>query len=228
MPVAIAGLLLALAPVATFAHAPDALAQQRLLEGGFVDVAWLGAAHMLGGYDHLLFLLGVLFFLTRPAQVVGFITVFTLGHTLVLLGATPLGVRANPYLIDALIALTVIYKAFENLGGFPRVFGRPAPPLLPMIFLFGLVHGFGLSTRLQQMALADDPALTMKILAFNVGVEFGQIVALAAMGLVLVIWRGTPVWPAVARGSNVALMGAGALLFVWQIGALLGAVPPPE
>jgi hypothetical protein len=197
-----------------------------MLEGGLVDVAWLGAEHMLTGYDHLLFLLGVLFFLSRPAQIVSFITAFTLGHTLVLLVATPLGVRANPYLIDAFIALTVIYKAVENLDGFRRVFGVSPPPLLPMVFVFGLIHGFGLSTRLQDMALPSDPEFFSKILAFNVGVEFGQIAALAAMGAVLLLWRGTRGWMVFARTANAALIVAGTVLFVLQLrGWLLDAEP---
>lgn len=205
-----------LAP-SVWAHEPTELAKQRMLEGGFLDVAWLGAEHMLTGYDHLLFLLGVLFFLSRPLQIVSFITAFTLGHTLVLLIATPLGWRVNPYLIDAVIALTVVYKAFENLDGFRRVFRVKAPPLLPMVFLFGLIHGFGLSTRLQDMALARDPELLTKILAFNLGVELGQIAALSAMGAVLFLWRETRGWATFACVVNTALIAAGLVLFAVQI-----------
>lgn len=209
--------LAAFIPGVASAHEPSELAKQRMLEGGLPEVAWLGAEHMLTGYDHLLFLLGVLFFLSRPREIVSFITAFTLGHTLVLLVATPLGVRADPHLIDAAIALTVVYKAFENLDGFRRVFKVNAPPLLPMVFLFGLIHGFGLSTRLQEMALAADPELFAKILAFNVGVELGQIAALAAMGLALFAWRGTQGWTTFARTVNVGLIAAGFLLFTLQI-----------
>jgi flagellar biosynthesis protein FliP len=109
---AIATSAFAFAPAAALAHEPSELAKQRMLEGSFTDVVWLGAEHMLTGYDHILFLLGVMFFLTRWQQIVTFITAFTLGHTVVLLIATPLGIKANPYVIDAIIALTVIYKAF--------------------------------------------------------------------------------------------------------------------
>ncbi len=206
-----------LAPTIALAHAPSELAKQRLLEGGFVDVAWLGAEHMLTGYDHLLFLLGVLFFLTRPMQIIGFITAFTAGHTLVLLTATPLGLRVDPFLIDAIIALTVVYKAFENLDGFQRVLGVRAPPLLPIVFIFGLIHGLGLSTRLQEMTLARDPELFEKIIAFNVGVEFGQIAALCVMGAALFAWRTTSMWRTFARVANLALIVAGAALFVMQV-----------
>lgn len=217
----VAALAGALTPAAAWAHAPSELAKQRMLEGNLVDVAWLGADHMLTGYDHLLFLLGVLFFVTRWRQVVGFITAFTLGHTLVLLTATPMGIRANPHLIDAVIALTVIYKAFENLDGFRRYLGFATPPLLPMIFLFGLIHGFGLSTRLQEMALTSDPRFFAKIIAFNVGVELGQIAALGAMGVVLLLWRHTPGWQRFARIVNTALVVCGAALFAGQIAALI-------
>ena len=213
----------ALAPVAAGAHAPSELAKQRMLEGSLTDVAWLGADHMLTGYDHLLFLLGLLFFVTRWQQVVAFITAFTLGHTIVLLAATPLGIRANPNAIDAVIALTVIYKAFENLDGFRNYLGVSAPPLLPMIFLFGLIHGFGLSTRLQEMAIAADPRFFAKIIAFNIGVELGQIVALGAMGAVLLLWRHTPGWQRFARIVNTALVVCGAVLFAGQIAAVFVA-----
>ena len=217
----LAALAGALAPAAARAHAPSELAKQRMLEGNLLDVAWLGADHMLTGYDHLLFLLGVLFFVTRWQQVVAFITVFTAGHTIVLLTATPLGIRANPHLIDAVIALTVVYKAFENLDGFRRVLGFSAPPLLPMIFLFGLIHGFGLSTRLQEMAIVSDPIFYQKIVAFNVGVELGQLAALGAMGAVLLLWRHTPGWERFARIVNTALVVCGAALFAGQVAALV-------
>ncbi len=188
-----------------------------MLQGDLLDAAWIGAEHMLTGYDHLLFLLGVLFFLNSFAEIVRFITAFTLGHTITLLGATLLGVRADAYLVDAVIALTVCYKAFENLNLFQRFFSLRAPNLLLMVFLFGLIHGFGLSTRLQQMTLVDDPEIVSKILAFNVGVELGQIVALSLMILVVRIWRGTTIWTPFMRVANTALMVAGLGLFFFQI-----------
>lgn len=211
-----------LVPASVAAHAPSELAKQRLLEGNFADVAWLGAEHMLTGYDHLLFLLGVLFFLTRPIQIVGFITAFTIGHTIVLLAATPLGIRVDPFLVDAVIALTVVYKAFENLDGFRRLFGVRSPPMVPMVFVFGLIHGFGLSTRLQEMALARDPEFFEKIVAFNVGVELGQVAALAAMGAALFVWRNTSVWQTFSRTVNGGLIAAGVVLFALQIQGFVG------
>ena len=214
------------APATALAHGVTEAAQQRLLNGTLVDVAWVGAEHMLTGYDHLLFLFGILLFLTSVRQVVLFVTAFTLGHTLTLLFATLHGIAANPYLVDAVIALTVIYKAFENMDGFRRWLNTPSPNLLLMVFAFGLVHGFGLSTRLQQMTIADDPRLVEKILAFNVGVELGQIAALVAMGAVLKLWRDGAEFPRLARAANLALIVAGAGLFVLQLGHYFAGATP--
>jgi hypothetical protein len=199
------------------AHDVSEHARQMMLEGGLIDVVWIGAEHMLTGYDHLLFLLGVLFFLQGFGPIVRFITAFTLGHTLTLMGATMLGITANAYLVDAVIALTVCYKAFENLGLFRRWFGVDAPNLIYMVFLFGLIHGFGLSTRLQDMTLVEDSGLVSKILAFNVGVELGQIAALSLMIGVVRLWRQTTVWTPVMRAANLALLVAGLGLFAVQM-----------
>lgn len=212
-----------LLPTAARAHDVSEQARQNMLDGSWVDAIWIGAEHMLTGYDHLLFLLGVLFFLSGFWQIVRFITAFTLGHTLTLLFATLNGITANAYLIDAVIALTVCYKAFENLGGFQRWFGGKAPNLLYMVFVFGLIHGFGLSTRLQQLTLMEDPDLVSKILGFNVGVELGQVAALAFMVGVVRLWRGTEAWGGVTRTANMALLAAGLVLFGLQIGGFLEA-----
>lgn len=203
------------------AHDVSEQARQMMLNGSLPEVMWLGAEHMLTGYDHLLFLLGVLFFLTSFGQIVRFITAFTLGHTITLLGATLLGITANAYLIDAVIALTVCYKASENLGLFRRWLGEKAPNLLYMVFLFGLIHGFGLSTRLQEMTLLDDPQLVGKIIAFNVGVEFGQIAALALMIGVVKLWRQTSVWHPVMKAANALLFILGLALFAGQISGFM-------
>lgn len=206
-----------LAPATAFAHNVSEQAQQMMLEGSLLDIVWIGAEHMLTGYDHLLFLLGVLFFLKSFGEIVRFITAFTIGHTITLLGATLLGVTANAYLVDAVIALTVCYKACENLDLFKRWLGVKAPNLLLMVFIFGLIHGFGLSTRLQQMTLVDDPNIISKILAFNVGVELGQIAALSLMIGVVKLWRETPVWHPVMRAANALLILVGLGLFALQI-----------
>lgn len=199
------------------AHTVTERAQQQMLIGDLFDAAWIGAEHMLTGYDHLLFLLGVMLFLTRFSQIVVFITAFTAGHTITLLFATMAGITANPFIIDAVIALTVTYKAVENLNGFRRWFGISSPNLLFMVFVFGLIHGFGLSTRLQEMTLAKDPELVPKILAFNVGVELGQIAALTAMTLVVRAWRTSGHFPAISRFTNASLIAASAVLLALQI-----------
>ena len=197
------------------AHGISEASRETMSEGGIASFVWLGAEHMVTGYDHLLFLFGVLFFLTGFRDVVRFITAFTLGHCITLLGATLLGISANAYLIDAVIALSVIYKGFENLDGFERVLGVRAPNLLAMVFVFGLIHGFGLSTRLQELSLGSE-GLVMKILAFNVGVELGQIVALTVMLGVFAWWRTTAFFEPMGRVVNFALVAAGFGLFVFQ------------
>ncbi|WP_290538425.1 HupE/UreJ family protein [Alcanivorax sp.] len=205
-----------LASVTAWAHGMSAEDQARILNAGYLEYIRLGATHMLSGYDHLLFLFGVMFFLTRFGEIIKFITAFTVGHSITLVFATLFGITANYYLIDAVIALTVCYKAFDNLGGFQKHLQMKSPNLTWMVFSFGLIHGFGLSTRLQQLPLGDD-GLVMKILSFNVGVELGQIVALSIMLVVLMVWRKTASFERFSKASNVALMLAGGLLLLMQL-----------
>jgi hydrogenase/urease accessory protein HupE len=172
------------------AHGMSEADKQRAIEAGLPDYILLGAGHMLTGYDHLLFLFGVIFFLSRFADIIKFVTAFTLGHSITLVFATLYSVQANYFLIDAVIALTVCYKGFENLDGFKRYLGVASPNLMWMVFGFGLIHGFGLSTRLQQLPMGEG-SIVMKILAFNVGVEVAQIAALTVMLALLVAWRKT-------------------------------------
>lgn len=216
-----------LATTSLYAHGMSDADKQRMLDSGFYDYVELGARHMLTGYDHLLFLFGVVFFLTRFLDIVKFITAFTLGHSLTLVFATFYGLQANIYLVDAFIALTVCYKAFENLDGFRRYLNYPAPDLLFMVFGFGLIHGFGLSTRLQQLPLAED-GLLVNILGFNLGVEIGQIVALAMMVLLLSGWRHRPSYQHFTRASNVLLMFVGILLLLMQLHAYQHSSFPDE
>ncbi len=198
------------------AHGMSEADKLRILEAGYMEYIELGASHMLTGYDHLLFLFGVVFFLTRFNDIVKFITAFTIGHSITLIFATIYEVHANFYLVDAFIALTVCYKAFENLDGFKRYLNYRAPNLLWMVFGFGLVHGFGLSTRLQQLPLPEE-GLILDIIAFNVGVEVGQIVALAIMLFLLSGWRKSDSFRHFAKASNVLLMSLGILLFMLQM-----------
>ena len=198
------------------AHGISDADKQGLLEGGNLEYLKLGATHMLTGYDHLLFLFGVIFFLTKFRDIVKFITAFTLGHCLTLVFATLLHIQANFYLIDAVIALTVCYKAFDNLDGFRKYLGVPSPNLLGAVFLFGLIHGFGLSTRLQQLPLGQE-GLVLRILSFNVGVEVGQILALAGMWVFLAQWRKTASFLKFSKVANILLLSAGLLLLLMQL-----------
>lgn len=216
-PLALALLFCMLYSPGLLAHDVSEAARVRMSEGGYLDFIWTGAEHMLTGYDHLLFLLGVMFFLTRFIDIFKFVTAFTIGHTLTLTTATFAGVSADHYVIDAVIAVTVAYKGFENMGGFPRWVGTAAPNLLIMVFIFGLIHGFGLSARLQDLTLADDPQLLVKILLFNVGVEGGQIAALLVMGLAIKAWRQVAFWPVISRVVNASLIFAGLLLLLFQL-----------
>lgn len=199
------------------AHGISVADRQAMLDGGYLRYIWLGATHMLTGYDHLLFIFGVIFFLTTFRDIVKFISVFTLGHCITLIFATFLEISANYYLVDAVIAVSVIYKGYENLDGFRRYFDWQPPNLLMMVFAFGLIHGFGLSTRLQQLPLGEDSiAMLLRILSFNVGVEVGQIVALTLMSLVLSQWRNTKSFARFARTANVGLIAGGIFLFIMQ------------
>ena len=212
IPRLVAALALCL-PLFALAHGISAADQERMLNGGYAQYVLLGATHMLTGYDHLLFLFGVVFFLTGFRDIAKFVTAFTLGHCITLIAATYLKITWNFYLVDAVIALSVIYKGFDNNGGFQKHLGVKSPNLLVAVFVFGLLHGFGLSTRLQQLPLGDDNlAMLGRILSFNVGVELGQIVALCAMVGLLALWRKRPSFERFTHAANTALMLAGGLL----------------
>lgn len=208
-----------------FLFIPDALAhgmsdsdKQRILDAGYWEYLTLGAKHMLTGYDHLLFLFGVIFFLTKFRDILLFVTAFTVGHCITLIFATLLQIKANYYLIDAVIALTVIYKAFDNLEGFQKYLKIKSPSLVGMVFAFGLIHGFGLSTRLQQLPLGDEGVgLVLRILSFNVGVEVGQVIALSVMLFLLSGWRKTVSFAKFGKAANVGLMFTGILLLLMQL-----------
>lgn len=212
----IAILVAMLSSVSVLAHGMSEADKQRAIEAGLPDYVLLGAGHMLTGYDHLLFLFGVVFFLSRFSDIVKFITAFTVGHSITLVFATLYFVQANYFLIDAVIALTVCYKGFENLDGFKRYFGVGSPNLMYMVFGFGLIHGFGLSTRLQQLPMGEG-SIVMKILAFNVGVEVGQIAALTVMLALLVGWRKTASFKRFSVMANTLLIIIGGLLFLHQV-----------
>lgn len=211
-------LIFCLMPTLVFAHGMSASDQKRVLEAGFPEFCWLGAKHMITGYDHLLFLFGVIFFLTKFKDIVRFVTVFTLGHSITLIFATFLGIKANYFLIDAVIALTVIYKGFDNIDGFRKHLNINPPNLVKAVFAFGLIHGFGLSTRLQQLPLGEKSGqLLWKIISFNIGVELGQIAALAIMLILLSAWRKTESFQKCSVAANLGLMFVGTLLLLMQL-----------
>ncbi len=205
-------------PILSMAHGISEADKKAMLEGGYLKYIWLGTTHMLTGYDHLLFIFGVIFFLTTFKDIVKFISVFTLGHCITLIFATFFKITANYYLIDAVIAISVMYKGFENIDGFKKNFDWQPPTLLRMVFIFGLIHGFGLSTRLQQLPLGDDSvSMLLRILSFNVGVEVGQIVALTVMLIFLRGWRKADAFAKFAKAANVALVAGGIFLFFMQM-----------
>lgn len=209
---------LALMPLLATAHGISEADQQHMLDGGYLRYVSLGASHMLTGYDHLLFLFGVVFFLTTFKEVAKFVTAFTVGHCITLVFATFYQITWNFYLVDAIIAISVIYKGFDNNGGFQKHFNMASPNLLGVVFGFGLLHGFGLSTRLQQLPLGDDRAqLLWRILSFNLGVEVGQIAALMGMIALLAVWRRRPSFKQFSVMANVALMAAGTYLLLTQL-----------
>ena len=214
-------------PLLAVAHGISLADQERMLSGGYGQYVMLGATHMLTGYDHLLFLFGVVFFLTGFRDIAKFVTAFTLGHCITLIIATYLQITWNFYLVDAVIALSVIYKGFDNNGGFQKYFGTKSPNLLAAVFIFGLLHGFGLSTRLQQLPLGEDKlAMLGRILSFNVGVEVGQILALCVMVGVLALWRRRQSFQRFAYLANVGLIYAGGLLLLMQLHGYLHDADP--
>ncbi len=198
-----------------FAHGMSEAEKQAIIGGGYLQYMWLGASHMLTGYDHLLFVFGFVFFLTTFKDIVKFVTAFTLGHSITLISATLLEITVNYYLIDAVIALSVCYIGYENIGGFKKFFEKP-PNLLWAIFIFGFIHGLGLSTRLQQLPLGDE-GIVLRILSFNLGIELGQIGALCVMLALLYKWRRTKSFLQISSASNHAIIAAGVFLFLMQM-----------
>jgi hypothetical protein len=210
-------LLLSLCTSAAFAHGVaegDAAYIQSVQGVQFFPYLYLGAKHMFTGYDHLLFLAGVIFFLYRLRDVALYVSMFAVGHSITLLLGVLGGIRADAYLVDTLIGFSVVYKAFDNLGGVEalgvRINNKAA------VFVFGLAHGFGLSTKLQDFHLSPD-GLVANMLAFNIGVELGQLAALTVILLVFQYWRRSPSFLRGAFVSNVVIMTSGFVLMGYQL-----------
>jgi len=184
---------------------------------------YLGAKHMVTGYDHLLFLVGVIFFLYKMEDVLVYVSLFAIGHSITLLAGVLGGIRANPYLIDAIIGFSVVYKAFENMDGF-RLYVGVQPNTKAAVLIFGLFHGFGLATKLQDFSLARE-GLVANILSFNVGVEMGQVLALSAILIAFTYWRRRSGFMRHALAFNGVVMSCGLLLIGYQLSGYVLATP---
>jgi HupE/UreJ protein len=214
---AVAALALLLVPETTFAHGVtgrDAAFVQSIDGAAIGPFLYLGAKHMVTGYDHLAFLVGVIFFLYRLKDVLLYVSLFTLGHSTTLLLGVLGGVHANAYIIDAIIGVSVAYKAFENMGGFERVGFRLDTRVA--VTVFGLFHGFGLATKLQEFTLSPNGLVT-NIVSFNVGVEIGQMLALTGVLIAISFWRLRPGFLRHAFATNTMLMTAGFMLVGYQL-----------
>ncbi len=177
--------------------------------------AYLGAKHMVTGYDHILFLLGVVFFLYKMKDVALYVTLFALGHSITMLAGVWFNWGVSAYVVDAIIGLSVVYKALDNLGAFQRWFGfQPNTKIATL--LFGLIHGTGLATKILDYDIATD-GLLPNLLAFNVGVEVGQLLALAVILIVMGYWRKRPGFYRQAYIANVVIMSLGFMLFGYQV-----------
>ena len=180
---------------------------------------YLGAKHMVTGYDHLMFLVGVIFFLYKLKDVIQYVSLFTLGHSVTLLAGVLGGIHANSHIVDGIIALSVVYKAFDNMDGFKKFFGFQ-PNTRAAVLIFGLFHGFGLATKLQELALSQNGLVT-NIISFNVGVEIGQVLALTGVLIGLTYWRMHKSFLQDAFATNTALMVGGFTLLGYQIAGYL-------
>jgi hypothetical protein len=210
--------LLVGAPADAFAHgvaAGDKGYIQEISGVLLVPFAYLGAKHMVTGYDHLLFLLGVIFFLYRLKDIGVYVSLFALGHSTTLLLGVLANVSVSAYLIDAIIGLSVVYKALDNLGAYQRWFGIQ-PDTKVATLIFGLFHGFGLATKIIEYQISPD-GLIPNLIAFNVGVEIGQMLALSAILIAMSYWRRTASFAKHAYTGNVVMMSAGFLLVGYQL-----------
>ena len=201
-----------------FAHGVDESTKQFLAANQGVSILpfiYIGAKHMVTGYDHLLFLVGVIFFLYRTKDVLLYVSLFTLGHSITLLYGVFNDIQVNPYIIDAIIGFSIVYKGFDNLGGFQRIFGYQ-PNTKVAVAIFGLFHGFGLATKLQEFQLPQE-GLMANIIAFNVGVEIGQFLALGMVLILMSFWRRHKSFLQFSTAANTLLMSGGLMLVGYQL-----------
>ena len=216
------GTLLTLLAMAAGAHGVSE-SDKGFLQGStgmqLLPYMYLGAKHMVTGYDHLLFLCGVIFFLYRMKDIGLYVTLFAVGHSTTLLLGVLNGWHINAFFVDAIIGLSIVYRAFDNLGGFRTVFGVQ-PNKKAAVLIFGFVHGLGLATKLQDFALSAD-GLVPNMIAFNIGVELGQLLALGMILVAMRFWRSTPSFGRHALTGNIALMAAGFTLAGYQFTGFL-------
>ena len=211
-------ILCCLISVSAYAHGVDEETQSFLTTNkgiAFGPFLYIGAKHMITGYDHLLFLVGVIFFLYRPKEIITYVSFFTIGHSATLLLGVMADINVNAYIIDAIIGLSIVYKGFDNLGGFKKIFGKQ-PNTKAAVLIFGLFHGFGLATKLQEFEF-DKEGLFVNLLGFNLGVEIGQFLALGFVLLIISFWRQYNSYIKFSKLTNLLLMAAGFLLFGYQL-----------
>jgi len=209
------------------AHGMSEAERQAIIDGGNLAYMQIGATHMLTGYDHLLFVFGIIFFLKTFFDIVKYVTAFTLGHSITLIFATFNAIQLDYYIIDAIVGLSVCYIAFANIDGFRKYLDIKPPNMMAMVFGFGLIHGFGLSSRLQELPLSED-SLLWNIISFNVGIELGQISALLVMLLLMAVWRKTRNFNVYSTVTNYVLILAGAYLFLMQMHGYAHTSSPEE
>jgi len=200
------------------AHGVDDETQQFLMGNkgvAFGPFLFIGAKHMITGYDHLLFLVGVIFFLYKPKEILIYVSFFTIGHSLTLLLGVLGNIQTNAYLIDAIIALSIIYKGFDYLNGFKQLFGKQ-PNTKLAVLIFGLFHGLGLATKLQEFKF-DKDGLLANLIGFNLGVEIGQFLALGLVLLIINFWRRHKSFIQFSNTTNILLMASGFLLLAYQL-----------
>ena len=211
-------ILSCLISVSAYAHGIDENTQSFLTSNkgiAFGPFLYIGAKHMITGYDHLLFLVGVIFFLYRTKEIITYVSFFTIGHSATLLFGVMVDINVNAYLIDAIIGLSIVYKGFDNLGGFKKIFGKQ-PNTKVAVLIFGLFHGFGLATKLQEFEF-DKEGLFVNLLGFNLGVEIGQFLALGFVLLLISFWRRYSSYLKFSKITNIFLMAAGFLLLGYQL-----------
>lgn len=210
--------VLCLISTMSYAHGVDG-ETQAFLSGNkgvaFGPFLYIGAKHMITGYDHILFLIGVIFFLYKTKEIITYVSFFTIGHSITLLLGVMTDIQLNAYLIDAIIALSIVYKGFDNLGGFKHFLGKQ-PNTKMAVLIFGLFHGFGLATKLQEFKF-DKEGLFTNLLGFNLGVEIGQFLALGLVLLLMGYWRRHNSYDRFSKLTNTLLMAAGFLLLGYQL-----------